>query len=178
MSLQWDALLLEAGMSAVPLAASFPGMVFSPCLFAAGIWPLHLLLFRLMFSSGAVKLRSQCPEWKNARALDYHYETQPLPHGLAWYAHHRVPRTIHKVSVLLTLLLEVVLPFAIFGGRQLRLVAALGTSALQLLIMATGNYGFFNILTIALCLSTVDDQTLVAATTAAFSFSFTPTAST
>src|SRR5438874_1525195 len=54
-------------------------------------WMLFLLrwlLFRLMFESGCVKLLSGDPTWRNLSALQFHYETQPLPTWLAWYASH------------------------------------------------------------------------------------------
>ena len=55
---------------------------------------------------------------------------------------------------------ELGLPFLLFGPRRPRLVAAAGIGALQFLIALTGNYGFFNLLTLALCLLAVDDATL------------------
>jgi hypothetical protein len=55
---------------------------------------------------------------------------------------------------------EVVLPFLIFGPRRLRLVAALGMIGLQILILLPGNYGYFNLLSIVLCLMVLDDRFL------------------
>ena len=46
---------------------------------------LQLLLFKLMFMSGVVKLTSGDDSWWNLTALDYHYWTQPLPTVLGWY---------------------------------------------------------------------------------------------
>ena len=48
---------------------------------------LVFLLFKLMFLSGATKLLSGDPTWRTLTALDYHFETQPLPPWTAWYAH-------------------------------------------------------------------------------------------
>ena len=42
--------------------------------------------------------------------------------------------------------------------RFLRHANALLQVALQLVIMATGNYGFFNLLTMALCVPLIDDS--------------------
>src|SRR5437899_1122300 len=47
--------------------------------------------------------------------------------------------------------------FLSFGPRPLRLLAVAGTVLFQLTIFATGNYNFFNLLTIALVLLLVDD---------------------
>ena len=48
-------------------------------------WLLWWLLFRLMFESGAVKLASGDPTWRKLPiALNYHYQTQPLPTWIGW----------------------------------------------------------------------------------------------
>ena len=54
--------------------------------------------------------------------------------------------------------IELVLPFLIFGARRLRKIAFLGSAMLQLAIMVTGNYGFFSLLSVLLCLTLVDDR--------------------
>jgi hypothetical protein len=53
-------------------------------------------------------------------------------------------------------------PFFVFGPRVLRRFAFAGLVALQAGIALTGNYGFFNLLTAALCLLVLDDQDLPA----------------
>ena len=40
------------------------------------LWLVKWLAFRLMFSSGIVKLSSRCPTWWGLTALDWHYESQ------------------------------------------------------------------------------------------------------
>jgi hypothetical protein len=55
---------------------------------------------------------------------------------------------------------ELVLPFFLFGPRLLRRLAFLGIFVFQALIGATGNYGFFNLLTAVLCLVALDDEDL------------------
>jgi hypothetical protein len=57
-------------------------------------------------------------------------------------------------------LIELVIPFFFFTPARLRFWAALVTLLLQLLILLTGNYGFFNLLAIALCLFLFDEATL------------------
>ncbi len=159
LAFQWDVLLLEVGLFAVFLAP----WSLSPRLAAQGaVHPLALLLlwwllFRLMFASGVVKLTSGDSAWLDLSALDYHYFTQPLPNAVSWYAHH-LPRWVHRLSVGLTYAVEIALPFAIFAPRPLRLAAAGGFALLQLAIFATGNYNFFNLLTVALCFLLVDDS--------------------
>src|SRR5207237_8312965 len=120
------------------------------------LWLLRWLLFRLMISSGIVKLMSGDPSWRNFIALNYHYETQCLPPWTAWYMH-QLPEWFQKVSVAGMFTVELVVPFFIFGPRLFRYVAFVGLAGFQLIIMATGNYAFFNILAIALFVLLLDD---------------------
>ncbi|MEW6272953.1 MAG: lipase maturation factor family protein [Thermodesulfobacteriota bacterium] len=158
LSYQWDALLLETGFLAIfwaPLAwrldapsARAP----SPIV----LWLLRWLAFRLMFFSGWVKLASGDPAWWSLDALSFHYETQPLPAWTSWYAH-QLPAWLQRLSCAWMFVVELALPPLIFLGRVPRLVACAGLVALQLLIAATGNYGFFNLLSIVLCVPLLDD---------------------
>ena len=85
---QWDNLLLEMGLLAIFLGPfnwfSRPAKERSPSLII--VWLFRWLLFRLMFQSGCVKLLSGDPLWHNLTALSVHYETQPLPTWIGWYA--------------------------------------------------------------------------------------------
>ena len=149
MGFQWDLLLLETGFFALLLS-----MATKP-----GIWLLRWLLFRFMFLSGAVKLLSGDPTWANLSALSYYFQTEPLPTPLAWYVHH-LPRAVLTASTVATFVIELGLPFFIFFPRRLRFVAAFGILLLQVVILLTGNYAFFNLLTVALCLVLFDDAAL------------------
>ena len=57
-------------------------------------------------------------------------------------------------------LIELVLPFLIFCPRRLRFVAAFGILLLQICILITGNYNWFNLQTMLLCLLLFDDAAL------------------
>lgn len=148
MGYQWDALLLEAGFLAIFLG-------WSPLIIKLYRW----LLFRLMFLSGVVKLLSHDPAWRSLTALPVHYETQPLPTPLAWYFY-QLPSWFQHFSVGFVFLVELCIPFLILAPRRLRLLAAAAITLLQVLIASTGNYAFFNLLTIVLCLFLLDDTTL------------------
>jgi hypothetical protein len=155
---QWDSLLLEAG---------FLGIFFAP-------WTLRLggthatqasramrllcwwLVFRLFFFSGFVKLASGDETWWGLTALRYHWWTQPLPAFPAWYVA-KLPDVVSRFGVAATLIIELGLPVLIWLGRVPRLLAFSGFVSLQLLIAATGSYGFFNLLTLVLCATLVDD---------------------
>jgi predicted DCC family thiol-disulfide oxidoreductase YuxK len=155
---QWDTLLLETAL----LAAIYLPWRLRPKwneisrLSTLGRWLLWWLTFRLMFESGVVKLSSGDPTWRDLTALTYHYETQPLPLWTAWYAA-QSPLWILKAETVTVYFIEIVVPFLIFAPRRLRRSAALAMIGLQVVILATGNYAFFNWLTILLCIPLLDD---------------------
>jgi hypothetical protein len=138
-SFQWDILLTEAGFLAI-FADGSP----------ARTWLFRWLLFRLMFMSGMVKLLSGDPTWRDLTALGYHYETQPLPTPIAWYMY-RLPAWFQRASTVFVFFVEVLVPFLIFAPLKLRRIAACLLIGLQVLILLTGNYTFFNLLALALC---------------------------
>jgi lipase maturation factor 1 len=148
LSFQWDALLLEAGFLAVFLGRA-----------RIVAWLFRWLVFRLFFLSGAVKLLSGDPTWRNLTALDFHYHTQPLPTIFAWYMD-KLPASMERASTFIVLAIELGTPFLIFMPRKIRHFGAWMMIGLQVLILLTGNYTFFNILSIALCLFLFDDQAL------------------
>jgi len=162
LNFQWDALLLEAGLLAalyVPWRRYLARGASEPSRW--GRLLVWWLLFRLMFESGVVKLYGYNADgvnaWLDGTALDFHYFTQPIPVWASWWAG-QLPAWFQRISLYGTFFIELVLPFFIFAPRRLRMVAFWGVALLMVLIMATGHYGFFNLLTLALCLALVDDQ--------------------
>ncbi|MCI0638151.1 MAG: lipase maturation factor family protein [Gemmataceae bacterium] len=155
---QWDGLLLESGLLAILYApwGYWPTVSKETAPSPVLRWLFCWLLFRLMFASGIAKLMGG-ESWRDLTALQYHYETQPLPMWTSWYIH-QLPHWLHAASVLCTFAAEIVAPPLLFLGRRCRHVAALIIVILQVLIAATGNYGFFNLLTIALCITQLDDS--------------------
>lgn len=158
---QWDVLLVEAGFLALFLApwGPRPGLGEKEPAEPAFVWLLRWLLFRLMFESGCVKLLSGDKTWRSLTALYYHFETQPLPTPLAWYAH-RLPRWLERGSCAGVFFIELLVPWLIFLPRRPRLFAFFCFVFLQTLIALTGNYTFFNLLAAALALSLLDDSLL------------------
>jgi predicted DCC family thiol-disulfide oxidoreductase YuxK len=149
MTYQWDTFLLEAGFLALILSfATTPG-----------VWLLRWLLFRFIFMSGMVKLLSGDPNWWNLSALSYHFLTQPLPTPLGWYVAH-LPPGVLKFLTGGTFFVELILPFGIFCPRRLRFFAAFGILLLQSCILLTGNYNWFNLQAMLLCLLLFDDAAL------------------
>jgi hypothetical protein len=142
---QWDALLLECGFLAL-----FAG---SPWL----VWAYRALLFRLMFESGIVKLLSGDPNWRSMHAIRYHFLTQPLPNPFAYYIY-RAPVWLLDSFTAATLLIELFAPFLLFGPRRIPQIGVTLLMLLQFTIILTGNYAFFNFLSLALCLWGLDDH--------------------
>jgi lipase maturation factor 1 len=168
LSFQWDILLLETGFLSTFFAPwrlwprellLWPGSAIpataSPVSRSA-LFLLKLLLFKLMLMSGVVKLTSGDDCWWNLTALDYHYWSQPLPTVFGWWVD-KSPEWFKHFSVAFCLVVEIVVPFFIWAPRRPRLVAAGLMIFLQIIIALTGNYCFFNLLTIALCLLLIDD---------------------
>jgi len=151
-SFQWDILLLEMGFLALFLAPNFRLVQKTQSV----VHFLHKwLLFKLVFLSGYLKMISGDSSWRDLTALTYHYSTQPLPTPLAWYVH-QWPILFHKISTFGALTIEIIAPLMLFFPRRIRMIGASLIIALQLIIIITGNYTFFNLLTIALALLMFD----------------------
>ncbi len=149
MNFQWDTFLLETAVVAFIMSLR-------PI---TGVWLARWLVFRFMFMSGVVKLISGDPNWRNLTALNYHFLTQPLPTPLAWYAA-KLPAGLLEAATASMFVVELALPFLIFCPRRLRFVSAFGILLLEGCILLTGNYNWFNLQTILLCLPLFDDAAL------------------
>ena len=158
LSFQWDILLLEAGFLSIFLAPwqLWPKHEEERPIARVALFLLKLLLFKLMVMSGVVKLTSGDDCWWNLTALDYHYWSQPLPTVFGWWAD-QGPEWFKHFSVAFCLVVEIIVPFFIWAPRRPRLIAAGLMIFLQIAIGLTGNYCFFNLLTIAFCLLLIDD---------------------
>ncbi|MBN4066756.1 lipase maturation factor family protein [Simkania negevensis] len=136
MRLQSDSLLAETGFFAIFFALLTP----PPLLALLCLW---FLFFRFVFMAGIVKVLSGDRHWRYGTALQIHFETQPLPNPLSWYAH-RLPRNILRFLAYSTIIVEVVIPFFIILPAPFRLAVFILSVMLQLGIIATGNYSFLN----------------------------------
>jgi hypothetical protein len=161
---QWDSLLLETGLLAILYAPltwrEHVGDAVEPP--RSVRWTIWLLAFKLTFLSGITKILSGDPTWANWTALSYHYETQPIPAWTSWFMY-QLPSSVHYWATAGTLLIELAISWLIFLPSRFwrtRLAACVLMILLQVGIGATGNYGFFNVLTIVLYLALLDDRTL------------------
>lgn len=168
MSFQWDALLLETGFVAIFL--SFCSQRSFNIATRLLYYSLVITLFKLILLSGVVKLASGDVAWHSLTALDYHYFTQPIPNPLSYFVH-QLPAWFDYICCALMFVIELVLPWFIFLGgdlnskswfavlrARLRYSAAIAFIILQFIIISTGNYCFFNLLTICLSLLVLDDN--------------------
>ena len=100
MTFQWDILLLEVGFLCIFATSQ------SRAKDAMMNWAFRFLVFKLMFSSGVVKLQARCPTWEQLTALEYHFATQPIANPLAWLAH-QLPPVLLRFGVAATLMIEI-----------------------------------------------------------------------
>ncbi len=141
----WETLLLEAGF-----LATFVGNAQ-----VAPLWPavlaLRWLLVRLELGAGLIKVRSD-PAWRHLTALQYHYETQPIPNRLSWRFHH-LPNAVHRIEVAGNLAAQLIVPFGLLAPQPWATGAGVVVVATQLWLMASGNFAWLNLLTITLAMS-------------------------
>ncbi len=108
MSFQWDVFLLESGFLAImfaPISISRLNKITS--IDFVSYYLLRFLMFRFIFSSGIVKITSNCPEWAKMSALNHHFQSQPLPNYLSYFAHNLLDDLSKKVFVALHFVIEV-----------------------------------------------------------------------
>jgi lipase maturation factor 1 len=167
LSFQWDILLVESLFLSLPFLpltkfhSPSKGLPYSK-------WARILilaLLAKLMLESGIVKFTyfdsDGSNTWIDGTALDYHYWTQPIPHGLSSWIH-SFPEWFDVFSLYSMYAVELFLPFLFFLPGNFRRIALIGQIVLQIAILLSGNYGFFNLLVLVLCIPLVDDRMIPA----------------
>jgi hypothetical protein len=158
-SYQSDGMLLEAGFISLFLtpAGLLPGLgANSPPARA----PYFLLLwewFRIYFQSGAGKLLSGDPQWRNMTAMDDYYQNGPLPTWIGWYVAH-FPHWVHAASALATLVIELGVVWMMFLPRRWRIVCFCIVTPWEIGVILTANYAFLNYLVLALGFLLLDDR--------------------
>lgn len=162
---QWDILLTET----LFISAFFlPGIKFhrysDHCnIPRLGRYLLIGLLAKLMLESGIVKFTYFAADgfnsWRELTALSFHYWTQPLPHSWSPWVD-TLPHWFDQISLTGMYAVELILPCLFFLPGNVRRIALVGQIILQIAILASGNFGFFNFLTLCLCIPLVDDQIL------------------
>jgi hypothetical protein len=153
-SFGWESLMLETGFLAIFLGND---RVAPPVL---AMWLARLLLFRLEFGAGLIKLRGDSC-WRDLTCLYYHHETQPMPGPLSWFFHH-LPRPLHRVEVLGNHFAQLVVPFGLFAPQPVASIAGAIVVITQLWLVISGNFAWLNWLTILLGCSVIDASSAAA----------------
>jgi hypothetical protein len=147
-SFGWESLLLETGFLAIFLGND---RVAPPLL---TMWLARLLLFRLEFGAGLIKLRGDSC-WRDLTCLYYHHETQPMPGPLSWFFHH-LPKPLHRIEALGNHFAQLVVPFGLFAPQPVASIAGAIVVITQLWLVISGNFAWLNWLTILLGCSVID----------------------
>ena len=148
----WESILLEAGFLAIFLGSR---KMHPPKIM---IWLIRWILFRIMLGAGLIKIRAdEC--WRDLTCMMYHYETQPVPNPLSSFFHF-LPAWFHKVEVLFTHFVELIVPWGYLLTRRIVLVCGIFTIIFHIALILSGNLSWLNYLTITLALSCFDDQFL------------------
>lgn len=156
---QWESLLVESAAHAALVAPLLSLKRDRRRVSKIDVALMRALLSRLHLESGLVKWKARDNAWRGLEAMSSYYETAPLPNRVGWYAHH-LPEPLQKLSTAAALGIECGAPFLGFVGRPARMSTFALLSGLQALIFATGNYGFFNLLTLVMNLWYLDDGQL------------------
>ena len=158
-SYQSDGMLLEAGFLSWFFAprGSRPGLGATDPPSRFSLFMLRWEWFRIYFESGLVKILSGDPTWRNFTAMDNYYQNGPLPSWLGWYVQ-QLPHWFHAGAVAFTFLAELVLVWAVFMPRRVRIPVFFVLSALQTSIISTANYAFLNYLVLVLGILLLDDR--------------------
>lgn len=160
-SFGWESQLLEIGFLSIWL---FP---FWSCSRLPASWPTpkicvwgnRWLMFRLMLGAGLIKLRGDS-SWTDLTALDYHYETMPVPNPFSWYMHNQ-SHAAHAFQTIVNHIVECVFCFLlIVPFRQCRLFGGVTQILFQAAIIFSGNFSFLNHLTIVPAIMAFDDKFL------------------
>jgi len=151
----WESMLLESGF----LTAFMGPARVEPSLIP--VLALRWMLFRTELGAGLIKLRhDRC--WRELTCLFYHYETQPLPNPLSC-SFHRLPKLMHKFSVLFSHFVQLIIPFGLFAPQPFTSIAGGLIILHQLLLIVSGNYSWLNWLTVVLGVTAFSDSVLAGA---------------
>jgi hypothetical protein len=152
----WEIQLTETGFLAIFLC---PLIDMRPFPRRPPPYPIILLfrwlIFRIMLGAGLIKMRGD-EIWRNATALYYHFETQPIPGPLS-RTFHFLPNSVLRTGVWFNHLAELVAPWFVFWPRLARHTAGGIIVLFQISLILSGNLSFLNWLTIVPALACFDD---------------------
>jgi hypothetical protein len=152
-------MLLEAGFIAMFLAPGGfrPGWGKDSRPSRASVFLLVWECFRIYFESGVAKVLGGDPQWRNFTALDEYYQNGPLPTWIGWYMG-QFPHWFHLAAAFFTLALELVLVWAMFLPRRIRIACFFIVTVWQVGIILSANYTFLNYLVLVLGILLLDER--------------------
>lgn len=161
---EWDILLLETGFLTIFIAPlNYFGLqdgTWHHSHDKISFWLIKWLLFRLTFASGVIKLISNSDSWWKLTEMIHQFETQLLPTPLAWYFY-QMTDWLLKLMAVATLVIQIPISLLIFSPvKNLQILAFYSQCILMIGCILTGNYGFYPLLVLTLCLSLIDDKWL------------------
>ena len=151
----WKVLILETGFLTMFLPCLQMGWL-TPLEHAANpllLFSLRYLIFRLMFGFGKFKFIGM--KLHDLSYLKGFLINQPLPTIFGWLMH-QLPLPIHVASYVFLFLAEIPGPFLYFFCGTPRFIGFILVNMLQVGIIATGTFGFFNLLTSILSICLLD----------------------
>lgn len=156
----WEPQLAELGFHALFLVPLLSLKAFGrPPVPSVVAWSMRWFLFRIMMGAGLIKMKGG-KEWKDLTAMNYHYETQPVPNPLSKYFHF-APERWHHFEVLANHFVELVAPFLLLMPfRSLRIAGGAIQLSFQAVLIMSGNLSFLNWLTAIPALFCFDDKFL------------------
>ncbi|KYR02473.1 putative transmembrane protein [Tieghemostelium lacteum] len=158
--LQFDNLLLDTGFICILLPpykiAPFLSLntteYYNDCVW----WLVQFFNIRLFVASGFCKLTSGDDSWWNGTAMKYHWFTQPMPLSTSFYFQ-KLPLIVKLASCCFQFIVEILCPILIFCCIYTEINVLLLIS-LQICILASGNYGIFNLNSILICMAFLKDD--------------------
>lgn len=151
----WDTLLYEVSF----LVLFLPAVPLLPEVAATTLpWPsvafmFRWLVLRLMLGFGKVKFLASSRE--DSLYLHGFFIWMPSPTRLGWHGHH-LPHWVLRAMLYFMFVAEVIAPLLGFFSGPLRLVSFALLVGLMFGIQITGNWGFFNIGYMLLCVCLLD----------------------
>ena len=162
LSFDWDLLILETGFLAmffVPTEKNRHFFIDQISVVTREL--LRWLMFRYQFANGVVKLLHSGQVWQSLSAMDWYFESQPLPTPFSRLCHF-LPEFTKKFGTANILFTELFLPFLLYAPfRTFRILSIVYQMLFQVIVLVTGNYGWLQFHIIVLYIPLLDDKFLL-----------------
>jgi hypothetical protein len=151
----WDTMLQEVGFLSLflPTSLALPSLEAVTVPYPTVAFVFRFFVLRLMLGFGKIKfIGSKRDDNLYLRGF---FVWMPSPTPIAWFGHH-LPAWMLRIMLYFMFLAEVIAPMLGFFSGPLRLVSFAILTMLMLGIHVTGNWGFFNVGYILLCVALLD----------------------